>query len=268
MLEALSLPFFQRALLAGVLVGAFISYYAPFVVQRKLSFLSHGLAHAAFGGVAIALFFNTEPLWVALPFTVLVALGITWLRSRTGLGEDSAIGIFLALALAFGILLLSFRTSYAAEALAYLFGSLLTVTPTDLWISLGVLALTLALLPFWGRWAYATFDRDLALADRRRVLTQDYLLSALVAVATVVAVKVVGALLVGAFLVIPAATARLWSRTFSTMTLLSVALGVSTALAGLILSYQFDVPSGASIVLVQAAIFALAFATGRREQTG
>ncbi|PZA06976.1 MULTISPECIES: metal ABC transporter permease [unclassified Meiothermus] len=266
MLEALAFPFFQRALLAGVLVGAFISYYAPFVVQRKLSFLSHGLAHAAFGGVAIALFFNTEPLWVALPFTVLVALGITWVRSRTGLAEDSAIGIFLALALALGILILSFRSGYAAEALAYLFGSLLAVTPTDLWISLGVLGLTLALLPAWGRWAYVTFDRDLALADRRRVLLQDYLLSALVAVATVVAVKVVGALLVGAFLVIPAATARLWSRTFATMTLLSVVLGVATALVGLALSYQLNVPSGASIVLVQGVVFAVAFATGQRER--
>lgn len=258
MIEALSLPFFQRALLAGALIGALLSYFAPFVVQRKLSFLSHGLAHSAFGGVAIALFLGTEPLWVALPFTVLVALGITWVRSRSQLSEDSAIGVFLAVALAMGIVLLSFRTNYAAEALSYLFGSILTVTPADLWFAAAALAISLALLPLWGAWAYATFDHELAQSDRLPVSLHDYLLSALVAAVTVIAVKVVGALLVGAFLVIPAAVGRLLARTFATMTLWSVGVGVVSAVGGLLLSFVLDWPSGASIVLLLAAFFAVA----------
>src|SRR5690606_36567006 len=112
------------------------SYYGAFVVQQRLSFLGAGLAHAAFGGVALGLLLQTEPLWVAVPFTVVVALGINWIRSTTGLAGDTAIGIFFAVAVALGIVFLSLRDDYSADVFAYLFGSILAVTPADLWISL------------------------------------------------------------------------------------------------------------------------------------
>lgn len=258
MLEALQLPFMQRALVAGALVGAVASYLGVFIVQRRLSFLGDGLAHAAFAGVALGLLLGTQPLYVAVPFAVAVALAITWVRERTNLGEDTTIGVFFALSVALGVLFMSMRQGYSADALSYIFGSILTVTAADLWAVAALAALLLALLPLWSRWAYATFERELALADRLPVLRQDYALSALVAVVTVMSVKVVGIVLIAAFLVIPAATSRLLSPTFARMTLLAVAIGVLSSLLGLFLSYSLDTPSGATIVLTQTALFLLA----------
>lgn len=255
MSELLSFPFMQRALLAGCLVGMLASYFGVFVVQRRLSFLGAGLAHAAFGGVALGLLLQTEPLWVAVPFTVAVAVGINWIRLGTGLAGDTAIGIVFAVAVALGVIFLSLRESYTADAFSYLFGSILAVTASDLWITLAVVVVAAASWPMWSRWAYATFDAELARADGLALERDDYILSVLLAVTVVIAVKVVGILLVAAFLVIPAASARLVSGTFVRMTLVSVAVGMISAVAGLFLSYWMDVPSGATIILVQTAVF-------------
>ncbi len=248
-------PFMVRALLGGVAVGFLASYYGVFVVQRGLSFLGNGLAHAAFGGVALGMLLRTEPLWVAVPFTVAVALAITWVRDRTKLTSDTVIGIFFALSMALGIVFLSLSRGFAVDAFAYLFGSILFVSWTDVAIIFLVVAVALVMLLFWGRWAYTTFDREMAMADRLPVRGDDYLLSVLIAVTVVTAVKLVGIVLVSAFLVIPAATARLLAHRFAAMTRLSVAFGVSTALVGLLASYQLDIPSGATIVLTQGLLF-------------
>jgi len=248
----------QRALLAGLLVGGLASYLGVMVVQRRLSFLGDGLAHAAFAGVALGLLLQQEPLWVAIPFAVGVSLLITWVREKSSLGDDTAIGIFFAVSVALGVLFMSLRQGFAPDAVAYLFGSILTVTPTDLGV-MGLIALGVVLLaPLWRYWAYATFDRELALADRQPVMLHDYLLSALIALVVVASVKVVGIVLIAAFVVIPAATARLLSQTFAAMTLLAVLMSTLSVLPGLAAAYLLDVPAGSAIVLTQALLFALA----------
>jgi zinc transport system permease protein len=263
-LHAMELPFMQRALIAGLLIGLVAGYYGAFVVQRGLSFLGDGLAHAAFGGVALALLLNTEPLWVAVPFTVAVALAITWVRERTELGFDTAIGVFFSLSVALGIVFLSLKKTYTADVYGYLFGSILSVAWSDLWVT-GALALaTLATWRVWPRWAYATFDRELAMTDHRGVTRDDYLLSVLIAVAVVVAVKVVGIVLIAAFLVIPAASARLFTRSFASMALVSMGIGMGSSVVGLFLSYALDIPSGATVILVQSAVFFAAALRRRR----
>jgi zinc transport system permease protein len=257
MIELLQYPFMQRALLGGVLVGALASYFGVFVVQRQMSFLGAGLAHAAFGGIALGLLLQTEPLWVAMPFTVVVSVGINWLRGHTRLAGDTAVGVLFAVAVALGLVFLSFREGAMVDAFAYLFGSILTVTKTDLMATGALVVVAAATAPrLWGRWAYASFDADTASADRLPVERDDYLLFVLLAVTVVVAVKVVGIVLMAAFLVIPAATARLRASTFFGSTLISLTIGVLSALAGLMLSAAADLPSGATIVLVQATLFA------------
>ncbi len=261
MWEALSYPFFQRALLAGLFVALLGGLLSPLVVQRRLSFLGDGLSHSVFAGIALGLFLRQEPLLFALPFALLVAMAITYLSARTDLSQDTAIGIFFALSVALGGVFLSQARGFVADPLAYLFGSLLAVAPQDLW-ALGVLlALASALaLRLLGPWAYATFDRTLAQADRLPVGRHDYLFAGLLAVALVVAAKVVGLLLLAAFLVIPGATARLLASTFSGMVLASLLLALLATGLGLFLAFLLDWPSGPSIVLTQAALFALAFA--------
>jgi len=255
MLEALAYAFMQRALLAGVLLSLVSGYYGVFVVQRGLSFLGSGLAHAAFGGVALALLLHREPLWIAVPFTVVVALLISWVRDRTRLAGDVVIGIFFALAMALGIVFLSRVPTYTSDAFTYLFGSILSVTPGDLAAAALLLVLALASLPLWGRWAYATADREAALADRLPVVRDDYLLAVLLTVTIVVSVKVIGIVLMSAFLVIPAASARLLSRSFLPMSVLSILLSLLTAVTGLLASYALDLPSGSAIILTEGAVF-------------
>jgi zinc transport system permease protein len=255
MFEILSLPFMQRALIAGTLVSFLASYYGVFIVQRGLGFLGSGLAHAAFGGVALGVLLNAEPLWVALPFTVLVAVGITWVKDKTNLGGDTTIGIFFSVSMALGIIFIFLKRQYTSDAFNYLFGSILSVTITDIIVPIILIIITLILSPFWKRWAYSSFDRELAQADRIPVQFDDYILSVLISVTVVVSIKVVGIVLIAAFLVIPPATSRLINKSFSKMTITSIVIGIFTAFFGLWISYYLDVPSGATIILLQAALF-------------
>lgn len=255
MFEIISLPFMQRALVAGILVGFLASYYGVFIVQRGLGFLGSGLAHAAFGGVALGILLNSEPLWIAVPFTVLVAVGITWVKDKTNLGGDTTIGIFFSVSMALGIIFIFLKRQYTSDAFTYLFGSILSVTTADIIVPIILIIITLLLFPFWKRWAYSSFDRELAQADRIPVQFDDYLLTILIAITIVVSIKVVGIVLIAAFLVIPPAASRLLNKSFSKMTLVSVIIGIVTALVGLWISYYLDVPSGATIILLQAAVF-------------
>ena len=255
MSEILSLPFMQRALLGGVLVGFLASYYGVFVVQRGLSFLGSGLAHAAFGGIALGLLLRYEPLYIAVPFTIIIAICIAWVRHKTELGSDTAIGIFFSVSMALGIIFLFLKREYTSDAFTYLFGYILAVTENDIKITLLLVLLTIVTLPLWKRWAYATFDRELAQIDRIPVMLDDYLLTILIALTVVVSIKVVGIVLIAAFLVIPAATSRILTATFYQMTVLSICFGIASALFGIFLSYYLNVPSGATIILLQASLF-------------
>jgi len=257
MIEFISLPYMQRALLGGVLVGFLASYYGVFVIQRKLSFLGSGLAHAAFGGIALGILLSIEPLWVAVPFTILVAVGIAWVSDRTELGGDTAVGIFFSVSMALGIIFLFLKRTYTSDAFSYLFGSILVINWNDILIASLVMIITLFSGSLWRQWAYTSFDRELALSDRIPVRRDDYLLSILIALTVVVAIKLVGIVLIAAFLVIPAAAARLISKTFRSMTIVSIIFGVSGAVLGLIISYYLDLPSGATIILLQALVFSI-----------
>ncbi len=258
MFDFLTLPFMQRAMVAGILAGFLGSYYGVFIVQRKMSFLGSGLAHAAFGGVALGLLLDTEPLFIALPFTIIASLLITYVKENTNLSIDTSIGILFAVSVALGVIFISLNTRYTADAFSYLFGSILTVTKTDLYMT-GALSLVTIITIFkcWSRWAYATFDSELAKTDRQNVSRYNYLLSILISVTIVVAIKLVGIILIAAFLVIPAACSRLVSKSFAGMTIIAIVIGIFSTVAGLPISFWLDLPSGATIILTQAAFFLL-----------
>jgi ABC-type Mn2+/Zn2+ transport system permease subunit len=120
MIEIFSLPFIQRAAIAGVLIGFVTSYYGVFIVQRKLSFLGSGLAHSAFGGAALGLLLDTEPLWVALPFTIIISILIVYLKEKSKLSGDTSVGILFSVAVALGIIFLSLKKGYTNDAFTYL----------------------------------------------------------------------------------------------------------------------------------------------------
>lgn len=278
---ALSLPFFQRALAAGLLIAVSSGLLGVFVVQRRLSFLGDGLAHAAFGGMGIGAFVIVtsgligsglallqNPIWIAVPFSVLAALVIALLRSRTDLSSDTAIGVAFAVSVALGVMFFSLippDASLGVSVMDLLFGSILGVRAVDLGVILAVTAAAAVVLGVaWGKLAYATFDDELARADGVRSGALELLLYLVAAVVIAVSSVVVGVILMAAYLVIPAASARLVSTSLAQMSVLSVLFGVAATVIGLLLSFFLDVPSGSTIVLVQAALFVIAALVGRR----
>jgi zinc transport system permease protein len=264
LIEPFSQPFMVRAMIAGTAVGGLCAALGVFVVQRGLSFLGDGLAHVTFGGIALALLLGL-PLermtWVALPYTVLVAVAIMKILRRRGLGGDVVIGVLSAVSFALGVILIGLRSasSPAVNVETVLFGSILAVSAHDLAVVLAVTAVTAALLAVtWTRLAYATFDSELAALSGVRVRMLDYMLMCLTAIVIVVAVKTVGVVLVSSFIVIPAAMARMLARSFGRMAIYSVTIGVPATAAGLLLSYHLNVASGATIILTLGTLFGFA----------
>lgn len=265
-----SFAFMQRALLAGLVIAVMAGIVGTFVVQRGLSFLGDGLAHASFGGIAlgalVAAFSGDSgilqyPLTLAVPFTLLVAMGIAFVRDRTRLGSDTVIGVFFAVTVALAVMFVSVippeRSS--VDVFSLLFGSILAVSQADLWVILTVFAVSVTALGLlWSRLAYATFDSELAQTDGVRVRMLEYVLFGLTALIVVVSAQVVGVVLMAAYLVIPAAAARLVSRSLAGMTVRAVVIGLVSTLGGLVLSFWLNVPSGSVIILAQALIFVIA----------
>jgi zinc transport system permease protein len=270
LLEPLMVPFMQRAMIAGAVVGALCAMIGVFVVQRGLSFIGDGLAHAAFGGIALGLLLGVtleRMTWVALPFTVIVAVGISYVLRRGSLRGDVATGVFSAVSFALGVLFLGLRKADGPQVNVetVLFGSILAISVEDL-ITVGVVAvITIALLAFtWTKLAYATFDAELAALSGVPVAALDYMLLALTAVVIVVAVKTVGIALVSSFVVIPAATAKMLGRTIGRVAWIAIAMGVLGSVVGLLLSYHANVASGATIILTLGAIFGVVLLTKRK----
>jgi zinc transport system permease protein len=270
LLAPLSQGFVLRALAAGTVLGAVGALLGVFVVQRGLGLLSDGLAHATFGGLAFGLLLGATgdgAMWVALPFTVAVALGIQYVRRHTSLGGDVATGVFFAVSFAAGILFLGLRpaTATPVNVEGLLFGSLLAVSPEALGVILGTAVAVVAVLAVVGsRLAYATFDPELAALSGVPVAALEYVLLALTALVVVVGVKTVGVVLVSAFVVIPAATANLLGRTPAGIAALAVGLGVGGTAFGLFASYHLNVATGATIILTLGALFFLALVFRRR----
>jgi zinc transport system permease protein len=264
--EPLAFDFMQRALLAGIAVAAVCAVIGVFIVQRGLAFLGDGLAHAAFGGIAIGLFMGASvehAVWIAIPFTAAIALGIGVVLRRSRLRGDVATGVFFSFSFALGVLFLKLRSTSAPQVQVehLLFGNMLSVTPTVLHVLVAVAVVACALtIVLWSRFAYAIFDPELAAISGVPVATLEYLLLVETAVVVVVAVKTVGVVLVSSFVVIPAATARLVGSTISSATLIALVISTVGAAVGLLASYHLNTPAAATIILIHSAVFAGAFA--------
>ena len=220
--------FAERALAAAVIVGLLCGLLGFFVILRRLAFIGVGISHAAVGGVALGLILGVDPRLAAAVFSVAVALGMFWVARDRRLAEDAVIGVFLSGAMALGLLLMGLRHGYQKDLFSYLFGSLLAVTPADL-AGLGLLAAALALIiaASFREMLFVAFDEEVARAYGRPVDALDAVLIVVLALTVVAAVRVVGVLLVEALLVVPAATAALWTLDFRRQVALSMGLGAA-----------------------------------------
>ena len=264
--EALAYGFVVNALLAGLMIGPVLGGLGTLVVVKRFAFFSEAVGHAALTGVAIGILLGepyTGPYGSLFGYCLLFGILLNFLRNRTGLSPDTLIGVFLSVSLALGAsLLLMLAGKINVHILEnVLFGSVLTVSGHDLVVLAIVAAMVLGLaLPLYNRIILASFNPQLASVRGVAVKTLDYLFVVLVTLVTVAAVKVIGAILVGALLVIPAAAARMVSQSLKGFFFTSVLIATLSTLIGILLPIVFDlpVPSGAAIILVAGSFFALA----------
>ena len=265
--EMLSLPFIQRALVGGLLVVVMLSLLSFFVVLRRISFAGVGISHSALGGVALGIVLGASTMLTATLFCAGMALLIGFITRRGHLREDTAIGITFSGAMALGIVLVSLSGGFLSSLFSFLFGSLLAITRNDIYVIAVYCAAVIAFISvFFKALLHASFDEELAQAAGTPVAFLHYLLLILIALAIVASMKLVGIILVSAMLVLPAATGYQLAETYKKVLGLSLLSGVSSLLVGLALSYRFDLPSGATIVLCACAIFFVCFALSPRRR--
>ena len=256
MLEILQYSFMQNAFLAAVLVSVACGVVGCYVVIKRIVFISGGISHSAFGGVGLGYFLGVNPLLAAVPFTLLAATSIGLIKKRMEVSEDTAIGILWSVGMALGIIFVNLTPGYAPDLLSYLFGNILTVPTSDLYLMLLLDVVILATVYLLRREFLAlSFDEEFSTVVGMPAEAIYLLLLALVALSVVVLIKVVGVILIIALLTIPAAISREYTNHLGQMMILSVALGIALTTGGLVLSYQFNLASGATIVLFMALAF-------------
>ncbi len=258
-IDFLSQGFIQHALLGGLMIAVVFGFTSFFVVMRRLSFLTVGIAHAAFGGVAIGLLLGLSPYITSIVFCLLVGFLIRYQsKGNSGGGYDAVTGILFAATMALGIILLSLKKDYTFDIMGYLFGSILGITSTDLVIMLVIGGVVLLFLGFFFRQLlFVTFDPEVARSSGIRVSVLESSIVVIVALLVVIAIKMIGIILVTAFMVLPASVATKLCSRYQRVILVSLVFSVLVFLIGFFLSYHLDLPAGAGIVLLGTAVFLL-----------
>ncbi|NIM04825.1 MAG: metal ABC transporter permease [Armatimonadetes bacterium] len=265
MSDILQYGFMQRALIAGAVIGVICAVVGVYVVLRGMAFIGAGIAHASFGGVALGVLLGINPVVAALVFCLIIAWGIGILARKGEVREDISIGVFFAATMALGILVIGLTKGYQVDLFGYLFGSILAVTPQDLWISLILGAVVLSVVGlFFKDLLFITFDSEMAEVAGLPAERLHFVLLGLISLTVVLSMKVVGIILVSALIITPAAAAYQLTEDFRKMMALAVLIGVLAATLGLLLSYWLNTASGATIVLLATFFFLASVALSPR----
>ncbi|MCH8049182.1 metal ABC transporter permease [Patescibacteria group bacterium] len=257
--EMISLPFMQRAFIAGLILGVLLASLGVIATLRKMAFFGEGVAHASLAGIALAILTGVSPLLLAILWAILIGLLIFVLERSTKLASDTLIGILFTASMALGVIVMSFTQGYQPELLSFLFGSILTIRTLDLII----IAIFSVIILIWfaaslRQLTYLSLTEESAEASGVNVTLQTLIFYVALAIATVLGVKILGIILVSALIVLPPATSRMLTSTFKSYVSTSIIISEVVIILGLVFSFIFDLPSGAMIVLVGAAVFTLA----------
>ena len=258
MLEAFQTDFMQTALLAGLLAGIACGIIGSLVVVNRIVFISGGVAHAAYGGVGLAFFFGFPPLVGAAGFSLLVSLVMAKVTLGNKQRADTVIGVLWAVGMALGVILIDLSPGYGIDLMSYLFGSILAVPRSDIFLMIAVDCVILIVVGlYYNGFLAMSFDEEFALTIGVPVTSLYFVLLALMALSVVMVIRVVGLILVIALLTIPPYIAERFSSSLKSMMAVSVVLCWVFTFFGLALSYAFNLTSGATIIMVAAAFFFL-----------
>ena len=256
MLEALHYEFMRTALAAGLLTSVICGVIGTLVVVNRIVFLAGGIAHAAYGGIGIAFFFGLPYMAGTTGFSLAVAMTMAAVTVKAKHRSDTIIGVLWAVGMALGVILLDLTPGYNVDLMSYLFGSILTVPVSDLWIMLAVAMVNIGVVTyFYNDYLSMSYDEEFAQIRGVAVRRLYFLLIGLVAVSIVMIIQVVGLILVIALLTIPPFICEKYARSLTAMMVYSSALSIIFTVTGLYLAYRFNLTSGAAIILVAGAGF-------------
>lgn len=251
--------FVQHALLAALLMSVACGIIGTYIVARRMVFISGGITHASFGGVGIGYYLGFPPLAGAAVVAVLAALTTEQLTRKKTMRNDSIIAIMWSLGMAVGIIFVYLTPGYTPNLMSYLFGSIITVTATDLWFMLALAAGVVAFFTmYFEPILYVSFDEEFAKTRGVPVMRYNYLLIILVALTIVLSIRIAGIILVLSILTIPQNISNLFTNRFGHIMISSVAIGFFASLLGLFFSYILDIPSGATIIFILVVLYLLA----------
>ncbi len=259
--EALSYSFMQRAIIVGVFIALSSTLLGIFLVLKKYSMIGDGLAHVSFATVAIALFLGTSPLLISIPIVILSSIFIMQLNEKAGLHGDAAIGLVSSFSVALGVLISSVAGGFNIDLFSYLFGSILAIKDSDMYLSIVLAGFVIALVVFFYNDLFAvTHDEEFASVIGIRTKLMNYLIATLASITIVLGIRVVGTMLISSMIVFPTVTALQVSRSFKSTIVISALISVAAVIIGVLTSYVLNFPSGATIVMVNAFVFIVFFA--------
>ena len=245
-----------RSFEAGIAIGIVAPLIGMFLVVRRYSLMADTLAHISFAGVAIGLLLGINPIFAAIALSVGASFGIEGLRNSRRIHGESVLALFLSGSLAVAVIILSLAKGFNASLFSYLFGSISTVSHTDLWVTIALaVTVILAVALLYKELFFASFDAELAEAGGLPVKALNLAIVILAAVAVALSIRIVGVLLIGALMVIPVISAMQYGKGFRTTLLLSVAFSLVSVIVGLFASYYFNLASGGAIVVAALLIF-------------
>lgn len=257
-MDILQYTFFQNALLGAFLVSILCGFIGTYIVTRRLVFISGGITHASFGGIGIGVFLGINPILSATVFAILSAFGVQWVSRKKDIRKDSAIAMFWTLGMSVGIICCFLTPGFMPDLPSFLFGSILAIDPSDLGL-LAALTIIVCILfaLLWRTIQSVAFDSTFARSQHIPVNTIEYLMMALIAMTIVASLKMVGIVLAISLLTIPQMTANLFTYNYKRMIAGSVLIGWIDCFLGLYVSYQLNVPSGATIIFTSILLFAI-----------
>ena len=256
MLEYLQYDFFLNALAGVTLISICAAIIGTYIISRRLVSIAGGITHACFGGLGLGYFLGVSPVAMAAVFAVASSAGVEWFTRKFGLREDSAIAVIWALGMALGVLFVFMTPGYVPELNAFLFGNIMTVSVSDLWIFGAFLAVLLLFFAVKYRQIVAiAFDRDFAAVSGLPVRFISYTMTVMVAVCIVLTIRLVGVMLLMSMMSLPMISAEIFCHKFKSVMYASVLISLAFSLAGLWISTVLDVPCSALIVLLMAATF-------------
>ena len=243
--------FLVNAFVASILSGITCGIVGCYVVARRKVFLSSGITHASFGGLGIALYASLNPILGALLFAIISSVGIEYASRRGGVREDSAVGIIWSVGMAIGALFMSLRPGYATDLTSYLFGNILLVDNRDIvWLTLLTLFVVIGAIIWLRRIMFIAFDEDFAHSQAVAVTAVSYLMAIIIAITIVLSIKVMGIILLLSLTTIPVVIANSLTKDYRKIAILSATIAVVGNIAGFLLSYHYDIPTGSCIIFI------------------